>query len=77
MRCKHFGAICYRTEWRSNLASPPYDFDGSRATGACMPLPRLHRQPWMDDDVAEFRDQVRRYIDGEIAPRLADWGTPA
>jgi acyl-CoA dehydrogenase len=27
----------------------------------------------MDDDVAEFRDQVRRYIDGEIAPGLAAW----
>lgn len=38
-----------------------------------MPLPRLHKQPWMDDDVAAYREQVRRYIEGEIAPHLAGW----
>ena len=38
-----------------------------------MPLPRLHPHAWMDDDVAAFRDQVRRYIEGEIAPHIETW----
>ncbi len=38
-----------------------------------MPLPRLHRHAWMDDDVAAFREQVRRWIDGEIAPHMDRW----
>ena len=38
-----------------------------------MPLPRLHRHAWMDDDVEAFRDQVRRYVAGEIAPQMEGW----
>ena len=38
-----------------------------------MPLPRLHRHAWMDDDVEAFRDQVRRYVAGEIAPHMEAW----
>ncbi len=38
-----------------------------------MPLPRLYRHAWMDDDVAAFRDQVRRYVEGEIAPHMEAW----
>jgi acyl-CoA dehydrogenase len=38
-----------------------------------MSLPRLHIHAWMDDDVAAFREQVRRYIEGEITPHLPDW----
>ena len=38
-----------------------------------MPLPRLYRHAWMDDDVSAFRDQVRRYVEGEIAPHMEAW----
>jgi acyl-CoA dehydrogenase len=38
-----------------------------------MSLPRLHAHAWMDDDVAAFRAQVRRYIEGEITPHLPVW----
>jgi acyl-CoA dehydrogenase len=27
----------------------------------------------MDDDIAAFRDQVRRYVEGEIAPHMESW----
>ena len=36
-------------------------------------LPQLHRQPWMDSDIETFRDQVRRYIAAEMAPKLPSW----
>ncbi len=35
--------------------------------------PQLHRQPWMDSDIETFRDQVRRYIAAEMAPKLPGW----
>jgi len=38
-----------------------------------MPPPRLHQHAWMNEDVAAFREQVRRYIEGEISPRLDGW----
>jgi acyl-CoA dehydrogenase len=38
-----------------------------------MSLPRLYKYPWMDDDIAAFGDQVRRYIEGEIAPQMDRW----
>ena len=38
-----------------------------------MTLPRLHQHEWMDADVAAFRDQVRRYIGGELAPNVEAW----
>ncbi len=36
-------------------------------------LPRLHRHPWMDEQIEAFREQVRRYVGAELAPRLDDW----
>jgi len=36
-------------------------------------MPRLHQHAWMDDDVAAFREAVRRYVDAEIAPQVAGW----
>ncbi|WP_296660120.1 acyl-CoA dehydrogenase family protein [Paraburkholderia sp.] len=36
-------------------------------------MPRLLRQPWMDDDIEAFREQVRRYIAGELSPQLDGW----
>ncbi|MGR4868264.1 acyl-CoA dehydrogenase family protein [Variovorax sp. LARHSF232] len=36
-------------------------------------LPQLHRLPWMDEDIEAFRDQVRRYVAGELAPQLDGW----
>jgi len=36
-------------------------------------LPRLHRHPWMDEQIDQFRIQVRRYIGAELAPRLDGW----
>jgi acyl-CoA dehydrogenase len=38
-----------------------------------MPLPRLHQHAWMNEDVAAFREQVRRYVAGEIAPHMDGW----
>jgi acyl-CoA dehydrogenase len=38
-----------------------------------MQLPRLHQHPWMDEQIEAFRDQVRRYLDAEFAPRLEGW----
>jgi len=35
-----------------------------------MPLPRLLRHAWMDDDLEAFRDQVRRWLQREAAPQL-------
>jgi acyl-CoA dehydrogenase len=36
-------------------------------------LPRLHRHPWMDEQIEAFRDQVRRYVTAELAPQLDGW----
>ena len=36
-------------------------------------LPQLYRHKWMDEDIDAFRDQVRRYVAGEIAPGLEGW----
>jgi acyl-CoA dehydrogenase len=36
-------------------------------------LPQLHRHPWMDEDIEAFREQVRRYLDGELVPHLDGW----
>jgi len=36
-------------------------------------LPQLHRHPWMDEDIDAFREQVRRYVAGELSPHLDGW----
>ncbi len=36
-------------------------------------FPQLHRHRWMDEDIEAFRDQVRRYIVGELSPRIDGW----
>ena len=36
-------------------------------------LPSLYRYPWMTEEMEAFREQVRRFIAGELTPRLADW----
>ncbi len=36
-------------------------------------LPQLHQHPWMDEQIEAFREQVRRYVAGELAPHLEDW----
>ncbi len=36
-------------------------------------LPRLHRHPWMDEQIDAFREQVRRYVTAEMAPQLDGW----
>ena len=36
-------------------------------------LPQLLRHPWMDEDIDAFRDQVRRYVAGELSPHLDGW----
>ena len=36
-------------------------------------LPQLHRHAWMDESIEAFRDQVRRYIAGELSPHLDAW----
>lgn len=36
-------------------------------------LPKLHQHAWMTDDLDTFRDQVRRYVEGEMAPKLEEW----
>lgn len=36
-------------------------------------LPQLLQHPWMDQDIDAFRDQVRRYVTGEMAPLLDGW----
>ena len=38
-----------------------------------MTLPQLYRHRWMDDEIEAFRDQVRRYIAGEITPHMDAW----
>ena len=36
-------------------------------------LPRLHQHAWRDESVEAFRDQLRRYIAGEMTPHLDGW----
>ena len=36
-------------------------------------LPQLHQHAWMDADIEAFREQVRRYIQAEMVPRLDAW----
>ncbi|KVV21715.1 acyl-CoA dehydrogenase [Burkholderia multivorans] len=36
-------------------------------------LPKLYRHAWMDSDIEAFREQVRRYVSAEFAPKLDDW----
>jgi acyl-CoA dehydrogenase len=36
-------------------------------------LPQPHRHAWMDSDIEAFREQVRRYIAGELSPHLEGW----
>lgn len=36
-------------------------------------LPQLHRHAWMDESIEAFREQVRRYIAGEMTPHLDSW----
>jgi acyl-CoA dehydrogenase len=36
-------------------------------------LPQLYRHRWMDEDIEAFREQVRRYVAGELSPHLDGW----
>lgn len=36
-------------------------------------LPTLYHHRWMDEDLVAFRDQLHRYVQAEIAPRVAGW----
>src|SRR6478752_5686834 len=36
-------------------------------------LPQLYRHRWMDEEIEAFREQVRRYIAGEMVPHLDGW----
>lgn len=36
-------------------------------------LPRLHRHPWMDEEIEAFREQARRYIARALTPQLPEW----
>lgn len=36
-------------------------------------LPRVLQHPWMDSDIETFREQVRRYVERELAPHLPAW----
>jgi len=36
-------------------------------------LPQLYRHRWMDEDIEAFREQVRRYVAGELAPHMDGW----
>ena len=36
-------------------------------------LPQLYRHRWMDEEIEAFREQVRRYVGREIAPRMEGW----
>ena len=38
-----------------------------------MQTPRLYQYPWMTPEVDAFREQVRRYIAGELVPHLDAW----
>lgn len=36
-------------------------------------LPQQHQFPWMDSEIAAFREQVSRFIAGELGPHLDAW----
>ncbi|MGJ7509768.1 acyl-CoA dehydrogenase family protein [Variovorax sp. GT1P44] len=36
-------------------------------------LPQLYHHRWMDEDIDAFREQVRRYVVGELAPHVEGW----
>ncbi len=36
-------------------------------------LPQLHTHPWMDAEIATFREQLRRLIAAEFTPQLEGW----
>ncbi len=36
-------------------------------------LPQLYKHKWMDEEIAAFREQVRRYIAAELSPHLDGW----
>jgi acyl-CoA dehydrogenase len=36
-------------------------------------LPQLQRHRWMDEEIEAFREQVRRYIAGELSPHIDGW----
>lgn len=36
-------------------------------------FPRLNQHPWMTEDIALFREQVRRFAESEMAPKLPQW----
>lgn len=36
-------------------------------------LPQLLQHPWMDADIEAFREQVRRYVAGELSPHIDGW----
>lgn len=36
-------------------------------------MPTRYRYPWMDEAIDAFRDQLRRHISRELAPRLGNW----
>ena len=36
-------------------------------------LPQLYRHRWMDEDIEAFREQVSRYVAGELVPHLEGW----
>ncbi|HEU0197621.1 MAG TPA: acyl-CoA dehydrogenase family protein [Nevskiaceae bacterium] len=38
-------------------------------------LPSLYRHRWMDEDLESFRSQLRRYVEGEVAPHVGEWRT--
>jgi acyl-CoA dehydrogenase len=36
-------------------------------------LPQLYRHQWMDEEIEAFREQVRRYVAGELSPHMDGW----
>ena len=36
-------------------------------------MPQQHQFPWMDTEIAAFREQVSRFIAGELSPHLDGW----
>lgn len=44
-----------------------------RTYGYLTMLPQLLQHPWMDADIEAFREQVRRYVAGELSPHIDGW----
>jgi alkylation response protein AidB-like acyl-CoA dehydrogenase len=36
-------------------------------------LPQVYRHRWMDEEIEAFREQVRRFVSGELSPHLDGW----